>query len=59
MSYYVELLEDNNGDLVMQIPEEVMETFGWEPGQLLTWDLKGDGIILQRLNGEGGFEPLE
>jgi antitoxin component of MazEF toxin-antitoxin module len=59
MSYYVELLEDNNGDLVMQIPEEVMETLGWEPGQLLTWDLKGDGIILQRLNGEGGFEPLE
>jgi len=59
MSYYVELLEDNNGDLVMQIPEEVMETLGWEPGQLLTWDLKGDGIVLQRLNGEGGFEPLE
>ena len=59
MSYYVELLEDSNGDLVMQIPEEVMETLGWEPGQLLTWDLKGDGIILQRLNGEGGFEPLE
>ena len=59
MSYYVELLEDSNGDLVMQIPEEVMETLGWEPGQLLTWDLKGDGIVLQRLNGEGGFEPLE
>jgi antitoxin component of MazEF toxin-antitoxin module len=59
MSYYVELMEDNNGDLVMQIPEEVMETLGWEPGQLLTWDLKGDGIILQRLNGEGGYEPVE
>ena len=59
MSYYVELMEDNNGDLVMQIPEEVMETLGWEPGQLLAWDLKGDGIILQRLNGEGGYEPVE
>ena len=59
MSYYVEFMEDNNGDLVMQIPEEVMETLGWEPGQLLTWDLKGDGIILQRLNGEGGYEPVE
>ena len=59
MSYYVELMEDNNGDLVMQIPEEVMETLGWEPGQLLTWDLKGDGIVLQRLNGEGGYEPVE
>ena len=59
MSYYVELEEDANGNLVMNIPEEVIETLGWEPGDLLTWDLKGDGIILQRLNGEGGFEPLE
>lgn len=59
MSYYVELEEDVNGDLFMPIPEEVLETLGWETGDLLTWDLKGDGIILQRLNGEGGFEPLE
>ena len=59
MSYYVELEEDANGNLVMNIPEEVIETLGWEPGDLLTWDLKGDGIILQRLNEEGGFEPLE
>lgn len=59
MSYYVELEEDANGDLIMTIPEEVIETLGWETGDLLTWDLKGDGIILQRLNGEGGFEPLE
>ena len=59
MSYYVELEEDANGDLIMNIPEEVIETLGWETGYLLPWDLKGDGIILQRLNGEGGFEPLE
>ena len=59
MSYYVELEEDVNGDLFMPIPEEVLETLGWETGDILTWDLKGDGIILQRLNGEGGFEPLE
>jgi bifunctional DNA-binding transcriptional regulator/antitoxin component of YhaV-PrlF toxin-antitoxin module len=59
MSYYVELEEDANGNLIMPIPEEVLETLGWETGDLLTWDLKGDGIILQRLNGEGGFEPLE
>tara|TARA_R100001086_G_scaffold227042_1_gene145962 strand:- start:1130 stop:1297 length:168 start_codon:yes stop_codon:yes gene_type:complete len=50
MSYYVELEEDSNGNLIMQIPEEIIQTLGWEPDDLLTWDLKGDGIILQRLN---------
>ena len=59
MSYYVEIMEDDDGDLVIQIPEEIIETLGWEENTLLTWDIKGDGIILQRLNGEGGYEPLE
>ena len=59
MSYYVELEEDQNGDLIMTIPEEVIETFDWQMGDLLTWNLKGDGIVLQRLNGEGNYEPLE
>ena len=30
MSYYIELEEDSNGDLFMPIPEEVLETLGWE-----------------------------
>jgi len=59
MSYYVEIEEDQNGDLIIEIPEEVIETLGWQENTLLTWDIKGDGIILQRLNGEGGYEPLE
>ena len=59
MSYYVEVEEDQDGELIIQIPEEIIETLGWEENTLLTWDIKGDGIILQRLNGEGGFEPLE
>ena len=59
MSYYVEVEEDQNGDLFIPLPEEVIETLGWQTGDLLTWDLKGDGIVLQRLNGAGGYEPLE
>ena len=59
MSYYVEIEEDQDGDLIIEIPEEVIETLGWQENTLLTWDIKGDGIILQRLNGEGGYEPLE
>jgi hypothetical protein len=26
---------------------------------LLTWDVKGDGIIVQRVNSESGYEQLE
>ena len=59
MSYYVEVEEDQDGELIIQIPEEIIETLGWVENTLLTWDIKGDGIILQRLNGEGGYEPLE
>jgi len=59
MSYYVEVEEDQSGDLFIPLPEEVIETLDWQMGDLLTWDLKGDGIVLQRLNGEGGYEPLE
>tara|TARA_Y100001938_G_scaffold149745_1_gene237743 strand:- start:36 stop:215 length:180 start_codon:yes stop_codon:yes gene_type:complete len=59
MSYYVEVEEDQDGELIIQIPEEIIETLGWEENTLLTWDIKGDGIILQRLNGEGGYEPID
>ena len=59
MSYYVELEEDKNGDLFLTIPDEVIETLGWEDNTLLTWDIKGDGIILRSLDSETGYEQLE
>lgn len=59
MSYFIEVQELDNGDLFIEIPEEVIETLGWEPETLLSWDIKGDGIIIQRLNSESGFEPIE
>lgn len=59
MSYYVELEEDKNGDLLLMIPDEVIETLGWEDNTLLTWDIKGDGIILRSLDSETGYEQLE
>ena len=59
MSYFIEVQELENGDLFIEIPEEVIETLGWEPETLLSWDIKGDGIIVQRLNSESGFEPIE
>ncbi|MFX0209629.1 MAG: AbrB/MazE/SpoVT family DNA-binding domain-containing protein [Candidatus Hodarchaeota archaeon] len=59
MSYYIELIEDENGDLILPIPEEVIETLGWKEDDLLTWDIKGDGIILQNLSDESNYEINE
>ncbi len=59
MSYFIELEEHEDGDLFLTLPEEVIETLGWETGMLLTWDVRGDGIIGQRLNSESGYEQLE
>ena len=59
MSYFIELEEQEDGDLFLPLPEEIVETLGWEVGTLLTWDVKGDGIIVQRLNNESGYEQLE
>ena len=59
MSYFIEVEETEDGDLFITIPEEAIETLGWETDTLLSWDIKGDGIIIQRLNSESGFEPIE
>ena len=59
MSYFIELEEHEDGDLFLTLPEEVIETLGWETGMLLTWDVKGDGIVVQRVNSESGYEQLE
>ena len=50
MGYCIELEEDQNGDLILEIPEEVIEVLGWETNDLLTWDLRGDGVVVQKLN---------
>lgn len=59
MSYYIELIEDENGDLILPIPEEVIETLDWKEDDLLTWDIKGNGIILQNLSDESNYEINE
>jgi bifunctional DNA-binding transcriptional regulator/antitoxin component of YhaV-PrlF toxin-antitoxin module len=59
MSYYIELTEDENGDLIFPIPEEVIETLCWKEDDLLTWDIKGNGIILQNLSDESNYEINE
>lgn len=59
MSYFIEIEEHEDGDLFITIPEEVIETLDWAPETLLSWNIKGDGIIIQRLNNESGYEQVE
>lgn len=59
MSYIIEVEEDNNGDLFITFPEELMEEVGWQAGDLLNWDLRGGGVILTKVNDPSEYEMLE
>jgi bifunctional DNA-binding transcriptional regulator/antitoxin component of YhaV-PrlF toxin-antitoxin module len=58
-SYIIEVQEDQDGELFIQFPEEIIEELGWQEGDILSWNLKGEGIILSRLNDESGYEVIE
>jgi bifunctional DNA-binding transcriptional regulator/antitoxin component of YhaV-PrlF toxin-antitoxin module len=59
MSYIIEVEEDNNGDFFITFPEELMEEVGWKEGDLLNWDLHGEGVILTKVNDPSEYEMLE
>lgn len=56
MSYILEVQEDDNGDLFLVFPDEIMEELGWQENDILEWNLQGDGIILSKLNDPMGYE---
>lgn len=58
-SYIVEVQESQDGELFIEFPDEIIEELGWQEGDILSWDLKGNGIVLSRLNEESGYEVLE
>jgi bifunctional DNA-binding transcriptional regulator/antitoxin component of YhaV-PrlF toxin-antitoxin module len=59
MSYILEVLEDDNGDQYIIFPDEVTEELGWQEGDLLNWDVRGDGIIISKVNDPSGYEVIE
>jgi bifunctional DNA-binding transcriptional regulator/antitoxin component of YhaV-PrlF toxin-antitoxin module len=58
-SYIIEIQEDQDGELFIEFPEEIIEELGWQEGDILSWDLKGEGIVLSKLNDESGYEVIE
>jgi hypothetical protein len=59
MSYVLEVQEDENGEQFIVLPEEVLEDLGWQEGDVLDWKVKGEGIIITKLNDPAGYVVLE
>lgn len=59
MSYILEVQEDENGDQYITLPDEVIEDLGWQEGDVLNWDVRGNGIILSKVNDPSGYEVVE
>jgi bifunctional DNA-binding transcriptional regulator/antitoxin component of YhaV-PrlF toxin-antitoxin module len=58
-NYILEVQEDENGEPFIFLPDEVMEDLGWQEGDVLNWDVKGEGIILTKVNDPAGYVVLE
>ena len=59
MSYILEVQEDDNGDQYIVFPDEVIEDLGWQEGDVLNWDVRGEGIVISKVNDSAGYEVLE
>ena len=59
-AYIIEVQEDAiTGELFIQFPDDIIEELGWQEGDILDWNLKGEGIILKKINDDSGYEIIE
>jgi bifunctional DNA-binding transcriptional regulator/antitoxin component of YhaV-PrlF toxin-antitoxin module len=59
MSYILEVQEDENGEQYITFPDEVIEELGWQEGDILNWDVRGEGIVLSKVHDPSGYEVLD
>lgn len=59
MSYVLEIQEDENGDCFITLPEEVIDELGWKEDDVLSWDVRSNGIVLSKVNDSSGYEVIE
>jgi bifunctional DNA-binding transcriptional regulator/antitoxin component of YhaV-PrlF toxin-antitoxin module len=45
--------------LFIEFPDELVDELGWKEGDILNWDLKGDGIVLSKVHDPSGYEVKE
>ena len=44
--YSVNIEQDETGELLLPLPEQLLAKLGWEAGDTLKWDVQKDGSIL-------------
>jgi bifunctional DNA-binding transcriptional regulator/antitoxin component of YhaV-PrlF toxin-antitoxin module len=59
MSYILEIQEDENGESFITFPDDIIETLAWQEGDVLEWKLKGNGVLLTKINDSAGYEVIE
>jgi antitoxin component of MazEF toxin-antitoxin module len=57
-SFIVKLIEDENGDLILPIPEELSDSLGWEIGDTINFELSGNSVIITNLSANSRKETL-
>ena len=58
-NYIVEIQESDQGELFIEFPDELIDELGWQEGDILNWDLKGEGIVLSKLHDPSSYEVEE
>ena len=51
-SFITTCSEDENGNVVLDIPEELLETLGWGEGTLLDISTLANSIVLRKVESE-------
>ncbi len=46
-TYVADVIEEN-GELMLQFPPEMLEELGWQPGDTIVWDDDENGNIIVR-----------
>jgi bifunctional DNA-binding transcriptional regulator/antitoxin component of YhaV-PrlF toxin-antitoxin module len=49
-SYITECSEDEEGNVILEIPDELLTALGWGEGTELEIDVVGDRIVLQQVS---------
>ena len=57
--YIVEVQEDDQENLFIQFPDELIDELGWQEGDILNWDLKCSGIVLSKVHDASGYQVEE
>ncbi len=45
-TYVVKLEEDENGDLLLPFPDELLNDMGWKEGTVLHWEINENGQVI-------------